>query len=78
MLNMLRFKKDGGYEKYREYAERNAALLAKVGGRLVTRWDARVTLVGVFAAGKDRNAIGSQLHARCRLLTGLRRDPFDR
>ena len=46
MLNMLRFKKEGGREKYREYAERNATLLAKVGGKLVSRWDSRVTLVG--------------------------------
>lgn len=46
MLNMLRFKKDGGREKYREYGRRNAVLLAKVGGKPVSRSNALVTLVG--------------------------------
>ena len=46
MLNMLRFKADGGREKYREYGKHNAALLAKVGGKPISRSDARATLIG--------------------------------
>ncbi|MFP6584010.1 MAG: DUF1330 domain-containing protein [Candidatus Hydrogenedentota bacterium] len=46
MLNMLRFKADGGREKYREYGKHNAPLLAKVGGKAISRSDARATLIG--------------------------------
>lgn len=35
MLNLLRFKPDGGQERYREYGEGVAPLLEKVGGRVV-------------------------------------------
>ena len=46
MLNMLRFKKDGGREKYREYSRHVDPLLTKAGGKLVSRLSARATLVG--------------------------------
>jgi len=35
MLNLLSFKPDGGRERYEEYGEAVAPLLAKVGGRIV-------------------------------------------
>lgn len=46
MLNMLRFKADGGREKYRAYGKHNAALLAKAGGKLISRSSALATLIG--------------------------------
>ena len=46
MLNMLRFKKDGGREKYRAYGKHNAALLAEAGGKLISRSSALATLIG--------------------------------
>ena len=46
MLNLLRFKTEGGREKYREYAKHNAPLLAKVGGKAISRSRARATLIG--------------------------------
>ncbi len=35
MLNLLAFEPDGGRERYEEYGEAVAPLLAKVGGRIV-------------------------------------------
>ena len=46
MLNMLRFKKNGGREKYLEYGKAIAPLLANAGGKPVNRWDARLSLIG--------------------------------
>jgi uncharacterized protein (DUF1330 family) len=34
MLNLLKFKKDGGLERYAQYGEAVMPLLAKVGGKL--------------------------------------------
>jgi len=53
MLNLLRFKAEGGREKYREYAKHNAPLLAKVGGKAISRSEARATLIG----GEDWDAV---------------------
>jgi arylsulfatase A-like enzyme/uncharacterized protein (DUF1330 family) len=46
MLNMLRYKKDGGREKYREYGRSLGPLLAKAGAKLYSRSDALATLIG--------------------------------
>ena len=35
MLNLLRFRPDGGQERYAEYGEAVAPLLERVGGRIV-------------------------------------------
>lgn len=46
MLNMLRFKADGGRDKYRQYGKHTAPLLAKAGAKVISRCEARATLIG--------------------------------
>lgn len=46
MLNMLRFKPDGGRDKYREYGEHAAPHLAKAGGTVIYHSESRATVVG--------------------------------
>ena len=53
MLNMLRFNADGGREKYRQYGKHTAPLLAKVGAKVISRSEARATLIG----GEDWDAV---------------------
>ena len=46
MLNLLRFKPDGGRERYEEYGAAVAPLLAGVGGRIVFAGEAASPLLG--------------------------------
>jgi uncharacterized protein (DUF1330 family) len=45
MLNLLRFREDGGRERYLEYARATAAVLARVGGEVVYAGDGETALV---------------------------------
>jgi uncharacterized protein (DUF1330 family) len=53
MLNMLRFNADGGRDKYRQYGEHTAPLLAKVGGKVIYQSQTRATVIG----GEEWDAI---------------------
>ena len=46
MLNLLRFRPDGGRERYEEYGAAVAPLLEKVGGRIVFAGEAAPSLLG--------------------------------
>ena len=46
MLNLLAFKADGGRERYEEYGEAVAPLLAKASGRIVFMGAPAVALLG--------------------------------
>lgn len=46
MLNLLRFKPDGGRERYEEYGEAVRPLLEKAGGRVVFKGDPAPALLG--------------------------------
>lgn len=46
MLNLLRFKPDGGQERYGEYGAAVTPLLAKAGGRVVFAGDPATALLG--------------------------------
>ena len=46
MLNLLRFKPDGGRERYEQYAIATAPFLAAVGGELIYAGDCSTLLVG--------------------------------
>ncbi|MFP6581440.1 MAG: DUF1330 domain-containing protein [Candidatus Hydrogenedentota bacterium] len=46
MLNMLRFKKDGGRETYAKYSANTVPLLQARGGKAVYRSVARKTVIG--------------------------------
>ena len=46
MLNLLRFKEDGGRESYAEYSARTLPLVEKRGGKVVYRAQARMTIIG--------------------------------
>lgn len=46
MLNLLRFKLDGGKERYEEYGEAVAPLLEKVGGRIAFAGETAPALIG--------------------------------
>ena len=46
MLNLLRFKPDGGRERYEEYGVAVAPLLEKVGGRVSYAGSASAALLG--------------------------------
>lgn len=46
MLNLLAFKPEGGRQRYEEYGEAVAPLLAKVGGRIVFMGDPAPPLLG--------------------------------
>jgi len=46
MLNLLAFEADGGRERYEEYGEAVAPLLAKVGGRILFLGDPDTALLG--------------------------------
>jgi uncharacterized protein (DUF1330 family) len=46
MLNLLRFKPDGGQERYAEYGAAVAPLLEKAGARVVFLGDAALPLLG--------------------------------
>jgi uncharacterized protein (DUF1330 family) len=46
MLNLLRFKPDGGEERYGEYAEAVAPLLDRAGGRVVWAGGSSAPLLG--------------------------------
>jgi len=46
MLNLLRFKPDGGREAYAKYAAAAGPFLTKVGASLRFRADARATVIG--------------------------------
>lgn len=46
MLNLLKFKPDGGREEYAKYGEGVQPLLAKVGARILFTGDARLCLIG--------------------------------
>ena len=46
MLNLLRFKPDGGQERYGEYGAAVAPLLERAGGRIVFAGDPATALLG--------------------------------
>ena len=46
MLNLLRFKKDGGRETYAEYGKATTPLLEKRGGKAVYRSEGQATVIG--------------------------------
>lgn len=46
MLNMLRYKPDGGREKYQEYSAHATPHLEKSGGRAIYRSEGRATVIG--------------------------------
>jgi len=46
MLNMLRFKPDGGREAYAKYSDHTTPLLEKRGGKAVYRAEARKAVIG--------------------------------
>ena len=46
MLNVLWFRRDGGAEKYAEYAAAAAPIVAELGGRLVDSYLPRQTVIG--------------------------------
>ncbi len=46
MLNMLRFKPDGGRESYSQYSAHTMPLLAQRGGKAVYRAEPRKTVIG--------------------------------
>ena len=46
MLNLLRFRPDGGQERYAEYGAAVAPMLEKVGGRIVFAGQAAAPLLG--------------------------------
>ncbi len=46
MLNLLRFKPDGGQERYGEYGAAVAPLLERAGGRIVFAGDPAMALLG--------------------------------
>ncbi len=46
MLNALWFKKDGGAEKYAEYAAAAAPFVAALGGRLMEGYEPQDSLIG--------------------------------
>jgi uncharacterized protein (DUF1330 family) len=46
MLNLLRFRPDGGQERYAEYGAAVAPLLANVGGRIVFAGEPAAPLLG--------------------------------
>lgn len=46
MLNALWFRKDGGAEKYAEYAAAAGPLVARLGGRLVDSYAPDLALIG--------------------------------
>ena len=46
MVNLLKFKADGGREEYAKYAAGVVACLAKVGGRIIFSGDAKMCLIG--------------------------------
>jgi uncharacterized protein (DUF1330 family) len=46
MLNLLRFKPDGGLERYGEYGAAVAPLLEKAGGRIVFAGEPAMALLG--------------------------------
>jgi len=46
MVNLLKFKPDGGAGSYAKYAEATAKFLAEVGGRLVYRGRYRMPVIG--------------------------------
>lgn len=46
MVNLLKFKPDGGAEMYKKYAEGSAATFERVGGRVVFQGGYRMPLIG--------------------------------
>jgi uncharacterized protein (DUF1330 family) len=46
MLNLLRFKPDGGRASYDQYLETTAPFLSQVGGSVIFRGDARSVVIG--------------------------------
>jgi uncharacterized protein (DUF1330 family) len=46
MLNLLRFKPDGGRERYAEYGAAVAPILGRLGGRIVFAGDPGLVLLG--------------------------------
>ena len=46
MVNLLRYRPDGGRERYEEYAQAVIPLIAKAGGRLVFRANAAASVIG--------------------------------
>ena len=46
MLNMLKFKADGGAEKYAEYGKCTAPCLEKVDGKMIFRANGKMTVIG--------------------------------
>ena len=46
MLNMLRYKKDGGQETYMKYSDNTKPLLEARGGKIVSSWSPRMTVIG--------------------------------
>jgi len=46
MLNLLRFKPDGGRERYAEYGAAVAPMLERLGGRIVFAGDPGIALLG--------------------------------
>lgn len=46
MINLLRFKPDGGRESYAEYSKRAAGHLERAGGRVLYHGEGRQTVIG--------------------------------
>ena len=46
MLNLLRYKADGGEAKYAEYGANTQPCLEKVGGKVIFRGDGKLTVIG--------------------------------
>jgi uncharacterized protein (DUF1330 family) len=57
MLNLLRFKPDGGRERYEQYAAATAPFLAGVGGQVIYAGDCSTLLVGPDAHRWDMLAL---------------------
>ena len=46
MLNLLRFKPDGGRESYQKYSDNTMPLLKQRGAKLIYRGNGRMTVIG--------------------------------
>lgn len=46
MLNLLRFKADGGRESYAEYSKHTVPMVEKRGGKVVYRAEGKATVIG--------------------------------
>lgn len=85
MLNLLRFRADGGRERYAEYAQAVAPLLQGVGGRVIYSGDSAPALLGeeswdsvLLVEYPSRDAFLSMLRSDAyREIEGIRSDALD-